>query len=136
MCWRTEKKPIAYKARKDIVCYKIVHRIKPNSNAVYSKIFWFEYYFNKLYKTTLSKINHGFEGYTIEEGFHSFKEEPIVWNNFYITSNNGFYNIYYNSIIECVIPTGSTYYKNAVGELVSNQIKLIRCVGIHTKNQS
>lgn len=138
MCWKTEiGRPVSHKACKDIICYKIVPNVAPDPAIVYSKIWHFEYHINKLYKTDLGKVIEQPYYYSINEGFHSFKNLPILWRNFYVTFNNEFYNIHYNSIIECVIPTDSTYYENEVGEIVSNQIKVTKvCVGILTKNQS
>lgn len=136
MCWTTEiGRPVSHKARKDIICYKIVPT--PNSEVVYSKIFHFEYHFGKLYKTDLGNVIQHPYYYSIDEGFHSYKKLPILWRNMYITAKSGFYNIYRHVIIECVIPIGSTYYENEFGELVSNQIKIMKiCVGIHIKSQS
>ncbi len=121
MCWITEiGKPVSHKARKDIICYKIVPT--PNSEVIYSKIFHFEYHFGKLYKTDLGKVTQHPYYYSIEEGFHSYKELPILWRNMYITAKSGFYNIHKNIIIECIIPADSTYYGNEFGELVSDSI--------------
>lgn len=120
MCWSSFH-PIKKVAEKDIIVYKVLNV----SGKSYYKGFCYEkgklYSLNKQLKIT--NLNY------IKEGFHSYSEgSSFCWNIFFNTlivkSPSGLiYENYPKGIlVRCVVPKGSEYYVNKLGEVVSNKI--------------
>ena len=121
MCWYSQKQPDYKVADKGIVVYKrfcqddmvyVEHKLA----SVYSLVYGYNYAINQLNKPIelWHYNNNGF--YDIYEGYHSWltRKPPVG-----ITLPT-FGKII--KIVKCVIPKGSTYAKNEIGEVVSSNI--------------
>lgn len=129
MCLITvQKKPL--EAEKDIIVYKEVNKQKEKNiyESIYNDFIWKP---NKLYKTDLkkdSKLTYyddkSMRHYisipknlltSISEGFHSMNKSRCIGE---------MKNIKVKTLpfIECKIPKGSLYYKDATGLYASNQL--------------
>lgn len=109
MCWisRTCIKQIA---TEDIPIFKLMEKVTP-FNCV-SFIQYFKYNYKHLYSLDSEiVVETGDYVYTINEGFHSYD----------ICLLPGF-EVIRNSLVVGVIPKDAVYYKNELGEIVSNQI--------------
>ena len=111
MCWKSKEldKKVA---EHNITVYKIVLPCTRGTKSLFYK-FW--YLFNVTYRGTLAIKLDGSE-YRITEGFHSYKTKSQVLfaNQFYL-----------KKIVKCILPKGAIYYVNNLGEIVSNQIRII-----------
>lgn len=109
MCWKS-KTCIKQIATEDIPIFKLMEKVTP-FNCV-SFIQYFKYNYKHLYSLD-SEIVVETEDYqyTINEGFHSYD----------ISLLPGF-EVVRESLVVGIIPKGAVYYKNALGEIVSNQI--------------
>lgn len=152
MCWNTRIKSCAeLKVAKDnIPVTKIVWITEDRISAYFMQ---FDYIIGEVYHTEIGTLITlefmGFEGH-IDKGFHSYTNESIKRcnnNSCYVYLNNSTnrdktcyhkdricYHNYNNEtklgIMSCIIPKGSKYYKNEVGEIVSDTIKPIYCFTI------
>ena len=115
MCWESNKLPVKRIAKKDIYVYKIVESID-KFNCI-SAVKYFKYQYNKIY-TQENLITFYSKGniWTIEKGFHSYKTLLKAKADY-----NKLHNDYY-IIVQCIIPKGSTFFKNENGEVVSDSI--------------
>lgn len=116
-------RPIAKKAKQDIVCYKIVDVYKTDTELkLYSQHMGFEYELEKLYTTPIIEIRRAMGGSFLGNvGYHSFchLEDAEYYN----------YNPLIMHIVECVIPKGSKYYTGKYGDdynYISNAIIITR----------
>ncbi len=121
MCF-TIKTRRKLKAKKDIICYKLVYE---DLTPLYNFNDGFKYKLNKLEndkgKKDILRINKSVYEYpNIDIGFHSYKTKKMCkFVRIYIYNKN--------IIIECIIPKGAHYYVNNK-EYVSDQIKPIKII--------
>ena len=126
MCWSTEatKHHRPKIANTDLYVLKIFSFYTNNlgkmilKSPFYSDMKW---RFNKIYKTELGKPYNPNFSTTMEitKGFHCFRTDvPSSYIGHYMGINT--------CIMLCVIPEGSTYYENEHGEIVTNQLEILR----------
>lgn len=126
MCWTTEatEHHRSKIANSDLYVLKILSFYKNNlgrmilKSPFYSDMKW---RFNKIYKTELGKPYKPIFSTTmkITKGFHCFRTDvPSSYIGYYMGINT--------CIVMGVIPEGSRYYENEHGEIVTNQLKILR----------
>lgn len=125
MCWfGIKRKKIA---KSDISVFKIV-----DGNSLRSYYRGFPYtlggeYFQDL--TVLGKDRSEFV--SITKGFHSYDTHEVKLHitpkGVYAINNlENILGLFHNvAKLECIVPAGSTYYKNSCGEIVSDKLKVI-----------
>lgn len=131
MCWISIDKndSVCHIADKDIKVFKIMKRVMNDDSYFYS------YYQNYIYCQgtkytdemeiipwgTCLRIDHAYHSYSIEDC--SVKIED---NNRSIVVRIGINTLYENNfdvcVVKCIIPQGSKYYKNSIGEIASDSI--------------
>lgn len=95
----------------------------------------FPYEVGSVYRTEMSV-----DGFSVSEGFHSYmsSEVSVVEDGFLsfmvrssigggkklLSASCGIYAMY---VMECVIPSGSSYYRNRYGEVVSDCLRVVGC---------
>lgn len=134
MCWITDKIPVKEIAKEAIKVYKIINTHGGLFSPCIPYISW------EIGILKYSKI--GVSGHLIREGLHSLKDIPHIepqhgWSNllsyleWVTTENKSIMKYDYGEkVFEAIIPAGSEYYENENGEIVSNQLKIIKqCVG-------
>lgn len=135
MCW-TNKKAEKKIANKDIEVFKIGHF---RDNMFCSLFLGFYYQLNQLYSTNIHikvGINNKIEG---TQGFHSYNSSivklevrPCAWYIYFRAIMLDCCFISNNFIkAECIIPKGSEYYENNMGEIISNQIVIKNVIPIN-----
>ena len=109
MCWMS-KTCIKQIATEDIPIFKLMEKVTPFNCVSFVK--YFNYNYKHLYSLDSEiVIETEDDYYTINKGFHSydmwllFEFEPIR-----------------ESLVVGIIPKDAVYYKNELGEIVSNQI--------------
>ena len=125
MCWKSYK----YSDKKcriaetDIKTFKILSLRKHSLYAYYQN-----------YKYTIGKLNsvNSLEliGNKIFEGFHSYdlnNDCLSALEGIVVQGKEGVFLDYYSRAdhivkVECIIPKGSEYYENSLGEIVSNKL--------------
>ena len=143
MCWTSYKKPIKQIADRDITVYKIVHVDK--KGVIHSPLRGYttwklNHCINKINIETpvmnAGLNNSGSTKYQINKGYHSVSTEPCIMLGVWCTLKSQYpkTNVYllladkeYN-VAEAVIPKRSIYYENENGEIVSNNLKLIKII--------
>ena len=134
MCWYSKKKKAARIAVEDILVYKVMYR-KPNNGRFRSLYRRMDYEPEKIYWTDVNPISIDSPLYLemkIDKGFHSYsmdktmatkdKYHIVIYN---MENNEIVDSIFFSDnlvIAKCIIPKGSKYYMNEVGEIVSDQI--------------
>lgn len=109
MCW-ISKTCIKQIATEDIPIFKLMEKVTP-FNCV-SFIQYFNYNYKHLYSLDSEIVVETRYGcYTIYKGFHSY--DICLLPDFEVIRN---------SLVVGVIPKDAVYYKNELGEIVSNQI--------------
>lgn len=111
MCW-INKTCIKQIATEDIPIFKLMEKVTP-FNCV-SFIQYFNYNYKHLYSLgseIVVETKYGY--YTIDEGFHSY--DICLLPDFEVIRN---------SLVVGIIPKDAVYYKNELGEIVSNQIMI------------
>lgn len=109
MCW-ISKTCIKQIATKDIPIFKLMEKVTL-FNCV-SFIQYFNYNYKHLYSLGSEiVVETGDYGYKINEGFHSYDISLLPE-----------FEVLRTSLVVGIIPKGAVYYKNALGEIVSNQI--------------
>ena len=140
MCWvaYNKKEATVNIAKEDIIVYKIV-RMKGN------KLYPYFYHFNNIY--TINKVNplinieleeslEETHYACINKGYHSYAMIPEIYK--YKFSDDDVIFVNYNTkykflrdtyelddplcLVECIIPKGTKYYVNHLGECVSEQL--------------
>lgn len=125
MCWQYYKYIDAkrYIAETDIRTFKILSLRKHTLHSYY-----------KNYDYTIGRLNsvNSLEliGNKIFEGFHSYdlnNDCLSVVGGIVVQAKEGGFLDYYSRIdhivkVECIIPKGSEYYENSLGEIVSNKL--------------
>lgn len=138
MCWYSKKKKAARIAVEDILVYKVMYR-KPNNGRFRSLYRRMDYEPEKIYWTDVNPISIDSPLYLemkIDKGFHSYsmdktmatkdKYHIVIYN---MENNEIVDSIFFSDnlvIAKCIIPKGSKYYMNEVGEIVSDQIIITR----------
>lgn len=130
MCWITDKIPVKEIAKEDIKVYKIINTHCGLFSPCIPDISW------EIGIPKYSEI--GVSGHLIREGLYSLKDIPHIepqhgWSNLlsyleWVTAENKSimkYD-YGEKVFEAIIPAGSEYYLNELGEYVSNQLILTK----------
>lgn len=116
MCWISDKLPVRRVARKDTYVYKIVVGGNTGCTSAVRNLY---YEYNKIYtqekpiNVMLLKLS---KQWMIEKGFHSYKTYSKAKEEYYKL------DFPYYTIVQCIIPKGSTFYENENGEIVSDSI--------------
>ena len=146
MCWRNKEKSIII-ADKDVPVFKICN-VEKNTDKVhpYFQTQQIEYKENEEYKC--SRCGFTFENYGMPDGFivvrgmHSYSPANIrlfpditsIYVGTYKTTplshdviaRPQYYRTGNTAIMLCVIPKGTRYAVNSVGEIVSDSIKVVK----------
>lgn len=151
MCWiaynRIDARPSI--AKTDIVVYKIV-RIKENKLCPYFYYFDTIYIINKINPLINIELEESLEHYAcINKGYHSYFTIPKIYK--YKFSDDDVIFVNYNTkykflrdtyelndplcLVECVIPKGTKYYVNHLGECVSEQLIITKILEEYGKTQ-
>lgn len=141
MCWESYSLPVKKIADKDITVYKILKEIT-GSNKICSPIYdeW-EWTIDDVYRGDKPNPNCVYEYdiclchkpkkmWTIKEGLHSLRSKPYFiryasigcWWKSSIDNHPIFQASYNEHVYECIIPKGSIYYENEIGDIVSNAL--------------
>jgi DNA-directed RNA polymerase subunit H (RpoH/RPB5) len=129
MCWIG--KDIKQIAEKDISVFKIVRKSRKNN--------FLSYYYpkhwvlNEKQESEILKRQSNYENFVeIHTGLHSYDssmirivEDHIIFQIYSYISSVPLDSFLYTENLykmDCVIPTGSTYYENERGEIVSNAL--------------
>lgn len=109
MCW-ISKTCIKQIATEDIPIFKLMEKVTPFNCVSFVK--YFNYNYKHLYSldseiVVETECNH----YTINKGFHSYD----IW----LLPD---FEVIRESLVVGIIPKNAIYYKNELGEIVSNQI--------------
>lgn len=132
MCWICNNKPEQLVAKEDITVYKVV-QVYPNGK-ILSYFHDFPYKLGEIYNTTIA-VKHFKDYYNdfyfIEQGLHSYNYDLeigidpfIVTTTLTDSSGARYYGIGIYGVL-CIIPKGTEYYVNELGDVVSTRIKLI-----------
>ena len=109
MCW-ISKTCIKQIATEDIPIFKLMEKVTPFNCVSFIK--YFNYNYKHLYSLGSEiVVETGDYDYKINEGFHSY--DICLLPTFEVIKN---------SLVVGVIPKDAVYYKNELGEIVSNQI--------------
>ena len=138
MCWVTKYTPVKIIAKEDIPVQKLVDRHLGKCKSYFFRFIW---EINKCYETELEEPQKSETtgNYVINKGFHSVRKIEIVDTTIYSISSSNVYSISSSnkrrllaydpwtvgSVVNAIIPKGSTYYKNEHDEYVSNQLILL-----------
>ena len=133
MCWTSSKPPVRRIAKEGIYTYKVVYDY--GEFICYSLIMGFVYEYYKLYtqnkaimplrvaRTNKWMIEEGFHSYrtwlTAKEAFEKFSTDPSIRKRI--------------KIVQCIIPKGTTFYKNEKDEIVSDRIIINRILKTNAK---
>ncbi len=139
MCWISKKSIQPIIATEDISVIKVLSKhIRLYKEVLISPYYGMEYKLDELYETDI-KVEHGDCITSISEGFHSYSlkcplkktsNALIVWTKDCTNVITGYIdNVTPDTVYLAVIPKGATYYENDNGEIVSNQIKLLKKYG-------
>lgn len=129
MCWSSKYNPLKRIALHPLIVYKIVVYITPLK--CHSFFMWANYIYNQEYiEPSLEIKEHPFKcEWSIFRGFHSyFHLDKAIEDYNAISANHK--NI---TLVECIIPKGSTYFKNEKDEIVSNKIIIHRILKTNAK---
>lgn len=134
MCWKSKEKKTPQIAGEDIFVYKVMLQ-NPDTGRYKSLYYGMRYEAGKVYRTCIEPINTYRPLYIemeIDKGFHSYsmdrtmatkdKYQIVIYN---MENNEIVDSIFFSDnlvIAKCIIPKGSKYYKNDLGEIVSDQI--------------
>lgn len=121
MCWKSKSEVAPKIATSDIKVYKI---LKVEDGELKSPCQGFKWDIGIIYKTDMTS-NPCCE---VNYGFHCMNYVPItdgfVWRN--PNFDTLFGCLSRDKIFEAIIPTDSMYYENEYGEIVSNQLKILK----------
>ena len=149
MCWTNKEKSIII-ADKDVPVFKICN-VEKNTDKVhpYFQTQLIEYKENEEYKCsrggfvfTGSVVGGMFDGFVVDKGMHSYSPENLrlvpdftsIYAGTYkttplspdIIARPQYYATKNTAIMLCVIPKGTRYAVNSVGEVVSDYIKVVK----------
>lgn len=131
MCWETRLKEFQIKrtAVNDIQVYKILKERRTwifNRIKYVSPYYNFKYKLNKTYKSRLELDSQTRDDVLIiENGLHSFTN--LQHAEYYRVAGRPPFVTWV--IFKAIIPKGSTYYRNEIGEIVSNKLKIVGICG-------
>lgn len=115
-------------AESDVTCYKIVYVHKKKIN---SYVRAFPYELNKKYFQPIQFYKNRF-GSRAEEGFHSYNKVEYAFNEYYgLYIESPYFRTSVDSnerIVKCIIPKGTIYYKNELGEIISESIVIKKII--------
>ena len=140
MCWFSNKYKVPNIAEEDIIVYKVMLLRDGYRNELISFYYSKRYVIGKEYieeiemKMVAPKLLMGH--FIINKGFHSYSLEKTtekecdnrcyIWSGEYLLDGINLENeINYGETlvaVECIIPKGSTYHENDLGEIVSDRI--------------
>ena len=139
MCWMSSVLLKPKKAKADIWVYKVVKE-SPYSDYVDAFYTGYRYKLGETYKLVFGiepkintfgemEITYGFHSYSINKSVAGANKYCLIVRN---KNSNDFLNFNATYDLEklpiialCKIPKGATYYENADGELVSNEIIIV-----------
>ena len=140
MCIEIQKTDTFKKAKRDIICYKIVYKV---SNGIYISIVqYFEYVIRQLYTNKTPQIQKNnyymtvpnmmesnnlfsYHKYFSKHLFHSYRDILIVREVLNKIKSPSWYKNKFNiKYIKCLIPKGAYYVENR-REYASSQIKIL-----------
>lgn len=135
MCWESNKLPVRRVAREGIEVYKIVCDF--DGIRVQSLVMGFIYEYYKLYTKYDAIIPFVFHSeisnqWIINEGFHSYTRNRAIQEY----KETVLHSISKFALVECIIPKGSTFYRNENNEIVSDRIiinKILRTNDLFTQ---
>ena len=134
MCWITFVKPVKKVAKEDIKVYKILRKYGNRITSPVRKTM--EWEIGKLVDLRKPLYYRGgniCNAWILKEGFHSLIDCPVLvptycGKEWTIEKNDKclFQCDRGESVYECVIPAGSTYYENEYGEVVSDRLIVLK----------
>ena len=126
---KTQRMPNKRTAVNDIQVYKILKERKTrifNRIKYVSPYYKFKYKLNKVYQSELELDSQTLDGVLmIEKGLHSFIN--LQHAEYYRAVGGPCCETWI--IFKAIIPKGSTYYINEIGEIVSNKLKIVEICG-------
>ena len=129
MCWSSKYSPIKRSAPTSLIVYKVVVYISP------SRCRSFSMWFNYIYKHEYIELNLNIEDlediyrWRIYRGFHSFVSLDKAVEEYKKASLRD----RRITLVECIIPKDSTFYKNEKDEIVSDRIIINRILKTNAK---
>lgn len=129
MCWSSKYSPIKRSAPTSLIVYKVVVYISP------SRCRSFSMWFNYIYKHEYIELNLNIEElediyrWRIYRGFHSFVSLDKAVEEYKKASLRD----RRITLVECIIPKDSTFYKNEKDEIVSDRIIINRILKTNAK---
>lgn len=129
MCWSSKYPPIRRSAPTSLIVYKVVVYISPSRCR--SFVMWFDYIYKHEYIEPYLNIEEfkDIHRWKIYRGFHSFVSLDKAVEE-YKKASLGDRRI---ALVECIIPKDSTFYKNEIGEIVSDRIIINRILKTNAK---
>lgn len=129
MCWLSKYPPIRRSAPTSLIVYKVVVYISPSRCR--SFVMWFDYIYKHEYIEPYLNIEEfkDIHRWKIYRGFHSFVSLDKAVEE-YKKVSLGDRRI---ALVECIIPKDSTFYKNEIGEIVSDRIIINRILKTNAK---
>lgn len=129
MCWSSKYPPIRRSAPTSLIVYKVVVYISPSRCR--SFVMWFDYIYKHEYIEPYLSIEEfkDIHRWKIYRGFHSFVSLDKAVEE-YKKVSLGDRRI---AFVECIIPKDSTFYKNEIGEIVSDRIIINRILKTNAK---
>lgn len=131
MCWSSKYPPIRRSAPTSLIVYKVVVYI--SSSRCRSFIMGFDYIYKHEYIEPYLNIEELGDIYIyrwkIYRGFHSFVSLDKAVEE-YKKASLGYRRI---TLVECIIPKDSTFYKNEKDEIVSDRIIINRVLKTNAK---
>lgn len=131
MCWECSYKEFTFKVcDRPFITYKIVKNLDNRYHSWYHDEFVWE--FNKLYNTFMQFSTNTKNKILGDAGFHSYLEKPKIIDDSWI-GPRGLYPVNSEAIVvECEIPKNTLYLVNKRGEVISDQLMLLRVLPIKT----
>lgn len=137
MCWLSDEYKAPNIADEDIIVYKVMLLREGYRNELASFYYGKRYVIGKEYIEETETVEPVYlYHYSINKGFHSYSLEKTTekecYNHCQIWSGttlldyvNLGIDVHYGETlvaVKCIIPKGSTYYENDLGEIVSDRI--------------
>lgn len=124
MCWTSRYIPIKRTTTDFLIVYKVVTYI--NSSECRSLYTYFDYIYKRVYKEPTNpeiRESKSLYRWEIYRGFHSYATMNRALREYEDAINHSYGEV---TLVECIIPIGSTFYKNEKDEIVSNGIIINR----------
>ena len=137
MCWLSDEYKAPNMADEDIIVYKVMLLREGYRNELASFYYGKRYVIGKEYIEETETVEPVYlYHYSINKGFHSYSLEKTtekecnnrcyIWSGEHLLDSINLENeINYGETlvaVECIIPKGSTYHENDLGEIVSDRI--------------